>query len=107
MAYGWIIDKDNATEGLDLPSRVGWMGPRNIPRHIEAQLQAGAGRGFRMYCEGEQEPCYEGRFLADPNDKRVTELEPLDDLGTPDSGCTEIAYRRDNGQWERINEVNR
>lgn len=104
MAYGWIIDTDHATEGLSLPSRVGWVGPRGIPKRIEEQLRAGQGVPFRMFCEDEPSPCYTGRFLADANDDDVTEMEPLDDLGTPDSGCTEIAYLRAGGVWERINE---
>jgi hypothetical protein len=101
MAYGWIIDREYVTGDMDLPSREGWVGPRGIPKRIEALLREGGGKAFRMYCDDEQEAdtlCYEGRLLADEDDDDVTEFEPLDDLGTPDAGCSTIKYFED-GEW--------
>lgn len=89
--YGWIIDKDHLP--IDGKSSAGTMGPRDIAESVTTQLQQGAGRPFRML-DGDAEVMFDGRILT-PGEEAGSELDfgPLDDFGTPDSGCTEIHYR--------------
>ena len=83
----WIIDKETVTEGTDLPTRVGWTSPAFDPSR-ELPFK------FRMK-DGDGEVYYEGR--SDEED-----FDPLDDLGTPDAGCTSIEYLQPNGEWQEL-----
>lgn len=100
-SYGWIIDRELVTTPDDnrryretkgqegLPSRSGWVGPRNIRANVEKRLQAGEGQSFKMY-DDDGNLYYVGRYLG-PDDE--TMFRPLDDLGTPDAGATRIDYK--------------
>jgi len=105
--YGWIIDKDllypEHQEGVH--SGPGVIGPRNIHPDIEAQLLAGKGEKFRMF-DDDDELYYEGRILHDedrPEAHFDCGFEPLDDYGTPNSGCTRIDYLNPKtNEWETL-----
>lgn len=104
-AYGWLITKDNAS---DDGTREGVVGPGHPPIDpaIEARLRAGEGVEFRMRYndrdEGdtiEDDTAYHGRFLSNDGDfEGEYGFGPLEDLGTPDAGCTMIEYRH-LGRW--------
>ena len=88
----WKITKDNLWEEdsslrLELPNRAGIQS-----RDFE---ESKATEKFRMR-DGDGVICYEG--IAD----KKAEFDPLDDFGTPDSGCTEIQYLKENGRWETL-----
>lgn len=102
MKHGWIVTQDKLhEEGLspDLPTRVGWVGPRNISPRIEAQLKAG--EGFEWRCkDGAGDVYYVGRYIG-PDDERM--LAPLYDLAQPDAGATSIEYKdAQTGAWEEL-----
>lgn len=97
--YGWIIDKDlhNGTD-RGTACMSGLTGPSNIDPELERQLKAGDGKKFRLL-DDDGEIYYEGRYLG-PDDE--SQFGPLDDFGLPDSGCTEIQYRTQDGWWETL-----
>lgn len=115
-SYGWVITRDYFAEGEPgFASAVGTAGPRNITDEQENALETARknsggkmpGRGnlpdgmhwFRMY-DDDGELYFEGILLG--NDESEEEgFAPLDDYGTPDSGCTEIRYYT-NGKWETL-----
>jgi hypothetical protein len=99
-SYAWVITKDNVTEpGDGLPTRKGWSGPSTAtPKQV---VKASQGREFRMLCDGETKPCYYGKIWTEEEPGSEEDFGPLEDLGTPDAGCTEIQYRKDEG-WETL-----
>ncbi len=92
MPYGWVIDIDLVSEATQRVDPVSIFGPSNIDPDVVIKLQAGEGRAFRMR-DGDSIVYYEGRLIGGDG------FEPLDDYGTPDSGCTSIEYLED-GKWE-------
>lgn len=92
MNYGWVITKDELFEPSDeqygITSKKGVMGPQNIPPTIERRLRDGEGKLFRML-DDDGEVYYYGRLIHPDGEG----IEPLDDFGMPDSGCTEIQFR--------------
>jgi hypothetical protein len=95
--YAWIITRDLVTPGMDLPTRVGVMGPHDAPDEMCEQLKAGKGTAFRIKEDG-GELCYEGRYLGPDNGDM---FGPVSDFGEPDAGATEIEYR-ESGKWVRL-----
>lgn len=85
--YSWVITRDFLNEndvGVCGPSDVGVCGPRDCemsPGDIRSK-----GNKFRMY-DDDGELYYEGYICGD-----YSGLEPLDDFGMPNAGCTEIRY---------------
>jgi hypothetical protein len=96
MRYAWTITKDNVTEpGDGLPSRVGWSGPSTA---TEAEVElAKKGRAFRML-DDDGEDYYHGRIWTKDEPGSEDDFGPLDDLGRPDAGATEIQYY-EGGKW--------
>jgi hypothetical protein len=94
--YAWFITIDNVTEdGDDLPTRVGWAGPSTATE--EEAEKAKNGRAFRML-DDDGNDCYHGRIWTADGPGSEWDFGPLDDLGRPDAGCTEIQYYED-GKW--------
>jgi hypothetical protein len=92
MSYGWLITKDHLPDvGRNA---TGVMGPRGILPKIAARLEQGEGIPFRMY-DDDDELYFEGRLIGGSG------LEPLDDYGTGDSGCTRIDLFA-NGKWSTV-----
>lgn len=75
--YGWIITKDLICNGDDDNE----MGPRGLKFSKDEILEKG--EKFQMF-DDDGELYYEGFLLGG------TGLEPLDDFGMPNAGCTEI-----------------
>lgn len=96
MSYRWIIDCDH------VESKVGVRGPRGINAALDNALNNGEGKSFRMY-DDDGELYYEGRLVtsSDEQDPEV-EFRPLSDFGMPNAGATEIHYRDESGNWQRI-----
>jgi hypothetical protein len=107
--YAWIITKDlitNQGEADPLPTREGWVGPRDAPDALISKLQLGKGLKFRMR-DDDGILYYCGRFIdelgndADNLDENA--FGPLDDLGTPDAGAVSIEYLNPaTKKWERL-----
>jgi hypothetical protein len=99
--YGWLITADHTWDHTEsIPSRVGRMGPFNIPRHIGEALLAGQGRPFQLLTD-DGDLVYEGRFATDGK-YDWDGFEPLNDFGEGDAGCTIIKYWEGdcvNGSW--------
>lgn len=93
--YGWIIDKVNTVDLEGDVDDVGLTGPSGISPKNEAALRRGEGTKFKML-DDDGVWYYEGRYVGDGS-----QFEPLDDFGTPDSGCTSIEYF-ENGTWHQI-----
>jgi len=95
--YAWIIDRDHLSGGDD--SDAGTVGPRFAPDSLLADLKAGKGTLFRLF-DDDGELYYSGRIVfADPDEG--VGLEPLDDYGAPNAGCTTMhAFER--GVWVEI-----
>lgn len=81
--HGWIITKD-CLEKKD----VCIIGPSNISNEIEAKLKAGEGKAFSLH-DDDNEAYFRGRYIGADDENMFS---PLDDYGTPDSGCTTIKY---------------
>jgi len=75
--YGWVITKDIVCDGDD----KGIIGPSGCNLSKEEITK---GERFTMY-DDDGECYYEGYIVGD-----YTGLEPLDDFGMPNAGCTEI-----------------
>jgi hypothetical protein len=90
MAYGWIITRDvldeedpkfNKDHGFK--SAVGISGPRGV-QFTDGEILKG--KEFKMY-DDDMNLYYIGKIIGD-----YSGLEPLDDFGTPNAGCTSIWY---------------
>ena len=91
----WIIMVDHITDS-DGKSRVGCRSPGwSEAKAAELGQARYAPHGFRLY-DDDGNLYYEGRSTV------VDSFAPLDDLGTPDAGCTEIRYWRPGGTWESL-----
>ena len=102
--YAWIITRDSISGKAGGRSATGVLGPRNAPIDLVEALKAGNGRSFRML-DDDREVYYHGRIIVHDTaglDCVGSELDfrPLDDFGTPDSGCTMIEYRSASGSLE-------
>ena len=96
-SYGWIITKDNVTNGIEgLKTRVGMLGPRDLSEEMSDRLKNGEGAKFRMK-DDDGNIYYYGRLVGDEDSEDG--FGPLDDLGRPDAGATSIEYYK-NGKWE-------
>lgn len=101
--YCWIVTKDNVTTPSDhgdgLPSRLGWIGPRDTTRE-EADKARTEGRPWRTRCdEPDEKPCYYGTIWFEDDEPGEEMFGPLDDLGRPDTGCVTIEYKDKDGKW--------
>ena len=94
--YGWRITKDFLDDTPTRPNTLA-VGPQGMGNDILGRLLGGEGKKFRML-DGDGIVYFEGLFIGDEN---TDEFEPLDDYGTPDSGCTDIQYF-ENGKWETL-----
>lgn len=93
--YAWLIYEDRLDgRGVHI------VGPRNPTPALVAMLDAGKGEQFRMY-DDDGEWYYSGRIVRVGSASHDEGFEPLDDFGTPDSGCTEIRYLHA-GKWETL-----
>jgi len=88
--YSWMITRDFVDEGKSL----GVMGPRGVALTAE-QIKA-QGKAFRMLSD-DREVYYHGLYVG-PDDETL--FAPLEDYGTPNSGCTIIEYKNAAGRWE-------
>ncbi len=75
--YGWVITKDLISNGKD----NGICGPRNLKFSKDEIISKGD--KFQMF-DDDGGLYYEGYLLGGEG------LEPLDDYGMPNAGCTEI-----------------
>jgi len=92
--YAWIITADLLEDG----DATGTIGPAGAgPDHI-AQLKNGQGCAFRML-DDDEVLSYRGRIIGD-----FDGLEPLDDFGMPNAGCTTIHLWKagQGGGWEVV-----
>ena len=94
-AYAWVITHDRLADTP--PNRTGTTGPAGAPPELLNRLANGEGWRFRMK-DDDGEVVYEGRYLSQPDDWG---FGPLDDLGTPDAGCTDIEFF-ENGSWKPL-----
>lgn len=85
----WLITKDYLDEENIPPARVGARS-RDCPSPCDST----GWYSFRML-DDDGNVCYEGRSSVDNS------FRPLDELGTPDAGCTEIQYRHGR-KWETL-----
>lgn len=101
--YAWIITKDHLYKDGDAPngtlgsldkSAQGTLGPSN-PLTESGHKITTNGEHFRML-DDNRELYYEGFIIGDYDG-----FEPLDDFGTPDSGCTIIQYKG-HGTWSDL-----
>ena len=76
--YGWVITEDIICNGDD--NNV--MGPSDVTMSKEDIISNG--KAFTMY-DDDGELYYKGYVAGD-----YTGLEPLDDFGMPNAGCTDI-----------------
>jgi hypothetical protein len=97
---GWIIKKDHlGMENVLGPkyNRVSVIGPRRIAPETRARLLKGEGQKFRML-DGDGQVYYEGLCIEGKDASGL--FAPLENFGTPDSGCTDIQYW--NGGWKSL-----
>jgi hypothetical protein len=88
----WIITKDHLCEKGISPGRVGF---RSLKWDELASKNTPTFR-FRML-DDDGEVYYEGKSTNDSS------FAPLDNLGTPDAGCTEIQYwNKEKKVWETL-----
>jgi hypothetical protein len=101
-AYGWIITRDVMFDnGETERNEANTMGPSGLSPSQAQALEAGKGVPFRMY-EDDGELLYEGRLLTmQHGDEGEYDMQPLDDFGMPNAGCTRIDVKR-NGKWETV-----
>ncbi|MCP4570567.1 MAG: hypothetical protein GY841_23530 [FCB group bacterium] len=82
----WIITKDIICDGDDDgvrgPTTPEGLDPKALPYR------------FKMY-DDDGELYYEGRASSES-------FDPLDDFGTPNTGCTEIKYSKGGGPFETL-----
>lgn len=87
--YGWRITADHLS---DDDNAVGTTGPRDIPTHLEARLDAGEGETFRLY-DDDGILYYTGRIVAETDEDLYAETDaPLRDFGEGYAGCTAVRY---------------
>ena len=79
------------------PRRIGCVGPSTTKKTAEEIRNHPKRKLFAMYEDGEELPDFIGFNVgSDP-------FAPLDDLGTPDTGCTRIEYlNEETCKWETI-----
>ena len=107
--YGWIITKDhlfNPDYDGGSTSRIGTMGPHDIPDDIANALRANSYgklkvRHWKAY-DDDGELYYEGKYISRSGELDEMAFSPLEDFCMPDSGCTEIRYKMPNGKWETL-----
>jgi hypothetical protein len=94
-AYAWLVYHDHLDH-----RRVRVYGPGGITDGQCKRLAAGEGARFRLL-DGDGILYFSGRLLGD--DESGDGFGPLDDYGTPDSGCTTIQYLSPGtGKWETL-----
>lgn len=89
--YGWLIYEsyiEDNSFGRATPVEV--FGPSGISDENNESLEAGKGQGFELY-DDDGNLYYKGRLIGE-----FEGLEPLDDYGMPNAGCTAIKV---NGEW--------
>lgn len=118
--YGWIVTEDRTQDDEPVvESRVGWVGPHNIPDELKQRLEDGAGRVWRTVYDdvdddGQKIVVHVGRYLSwadlDPATdgelafrvvSSTAEFGPLWDLSAPDCGAVEVQYLEDGG-WKPL-----
>lgn len=89
-AYAWkITNNEHGREPM--------FGPRNLPKRLVDQLNAGQGEKFRIYDDDGNLYC-QGRIIGEYDG-----FEPLDDYARPSLGATEIHYREGPNQvWQQL-----
>jgi hypothetical protein len=93
--YAWLVYHDH----LDR-RRVSVYGPGGVTDGQCKRLAAGEGTRFRLL-DGDGILYFSGRLLGDAESEDG--FGPLDDYGTPDSGCTTIQYLTPGtGKWETL-----
>ena len=101
MTYAWIITKDHLWTRGKLPTydnEAGVTGPRGIRMTKKQILKHPQKKVFKMY-DDDDELYYTGQIAGDD----FTGLEPLDDFGMPNAGCTGIKYKNETtGKWEYL-----
>ena len=107
--YAWLITKDHVADKeaslMTNSNSLGAVGPCGITQ-AQIDLLVGIHLGisaddstirFRMY-DDDNILYYEGIMIG-----KYTELEPLDDFGMPNAGCTRIdTYNTKTGNWETV-----
>ena len=87
--YSWVITKDFLANEI-----TSITGPRDSKMNVSKIIEEG--EEFQMF-DDDGILYYEGFITGDYDG-----FEPLDDYGTPDSGCTEIRYKNKDGIWETL-----
>ena len=115
MRYAWLVTRDYLAD--ELGDRTGTAGPRGAT-DVEVALAKTAGLTFRM-ADDDGEVIYAGRLWLEDEPGSAWTVEtrqgnggrwvctslpeeafgPLDDLGRPDAGCTEIEFLTRDGHW--------
>ena len=106
MNYGWIITSDllggakhiSETDGSGVATSgtyedfsptngqaVGMVGPRDLADDLRTRLRMGDGQPFQMF-DDDGYLYYEGRAID------CDGMEPLDDFGMANAGCTSIRW---------------
>ena len=96
ILYHWVITKDLITEPEHDMDEAGTYGPAGATLTAEQIQNHSLGLAFQMR-DADGTVYYEGVYVG-PDDETL--FAPLDDFGTPNAGCTEIAYRNALGEWE-------
>jgi hypothetical protein len=103
--YAWIITRDLVAEAGE-SSAVGLIGPSDATGELLAALKLGVAEElpvphtcepFRMY-DDDRNLCYEGFAIGEGR----SDLEPLEEFGLQNAGCTELWYDcGKTGLWRR------
>lgn len=101
--YAWKITRD-LFDPCGENSSTGVTGPANAPSHLLERLDSEGTGGyprvkFRLR-DDDGEVYAEGVLVAD-TDNDISYMEPLDDYGVGNWGCTEIQVR-EYGRWVSV-----
>lgn len=92
----WIITRDFINSKGDSFYRVGYSNRKEPEAKAKIKKR---GKVFRML-DDDNAVHFHGKCLTDFGEEAFC---PLDDLGRPDTGCTDIQYKNEKtGEWESL-----
>lgn len=100
--YCWVITYVNTKAvGEECADEKGIAGPRGATEEqiALAKSHTSGSVSFKMY-DDDGVHYYTGRIWHKGGENHC-DFQPLQDFGTPNAGCTEIAYMV-NGKWQKI-----